>query len=74
MKALCELFLVFISYLSFTLKNLYLYLSLLLKSLKKLLKSSYITTFLSTKAIIMQFAKKVYRNINKLRLYISKTG
>ena len=71
MKALCELFLVFISYLSFTLKNLYLYLSLLLKSLKKLLKSSYITTFLSTKAIIMQFAKKVHGNTNKSRLYIS---
>jgi len=71
MKALCELFLVFISYLSFTLKNLYLYLSLLLKSLKKPSKSSYITTFLSTKAIIMQFAKKVYRNTNKSRLYIS---
>jgi len=71
MKALCELFLVSISHLSFILKNLYLYLSLLLKSLKKLSKSSYITTFLLTKAITMQFAKKVYRNINKLRLYIS---
>ena len=71
MKALCESFLVSISHLSSTLKNLYLYLSLLLKSLKKLSKSSYITTFLLTKAITIQFAKKVHGNTNKLRLYIS---
>jgi len=71
MKALCKLFLVSISHLSSTLKNLYLYLSLPLKSLKKPSKSSYITTFLLTKAIIMQSAKKVHRNTNKLRLYIS---
>ena len=46
--------------------------SLLLKSLKKLLKSSHITTFSLTKAT-MQSTKKVYGNTNKLRLYISQT-
>ena len=47
--------------------------SLLLKSLKKLLKSSHITTFSLTKATTIQSAKKVYGNTNKLRLYISQT-